>query len=229
MSTPSNDRAYDLGLKAVANFKKLSPEVIAYYEQHLDQIPAALERGFVIPKQTLLSVIATTHLDDAVKGKKTAKCFTNGWYYRDGDFDKWLAKDQPDADACIVSACAVSKGWTFAEAAAEVLSSEGVEVNPRSDVKLLGEALIRGGHTLTLPQIEVLKERTERGEDTGLRTDCYGNFFFVETGDSVNPVSVGGVNRGGRGWNAGVNQLGNVGRWDAGRRLLVRNLDASKL
>ncbi len=47
-STPLNDRAYDLGLKAVANFKKLPDEVIAYYEQHLDQIPAALERGFVI-------------------------------------------------------------------------------------------------------------------------------------------------------------------------------------
>lgn len=48
IGTPLLRRAYNLGLKAVPNFEGLPAEVIAYYEQHLDQIPQALARGFVI-------------------------------------------------------------------------------------------------------------------------------------------------------------------------------------
>ncbi|HEY9585624.1 MAG TPA: hypothetical protein VJJ02_03500 [Candidatus Paceibacterota bacterium] len=46
--TPLVKRAYNLGLKAVPNFVGLSAEQIAYYEQHLDEIPNALARGFVV-------------------------------------------------------------------------------------------------------------------------------------------------------------------------------------
>lgn len=42
-------RAYNLGLKAVPNFLQLSLEQIAYYEKHLDEIPDALLRGFIVP------------------------------------------------------------------------------------------------------------------------------------------------------------------------------------
>lgn len=42
-------RAISLGLKVALNFDGLSAEQVAYYEQHLDEIPNALARGFVIP------------------------------------------------------------------------------------------------------------------------------------------------------------------------------------
>ncbi len=231
--TPSHiKRAFGLGLKVVLNFEKLSEEVLEYYEQHLDKIPAALERGFVIPQQEekpiksplTFSVIATTTLG-RVAGKKTKECFTGKWYaYRDSDFDGWLGKQQPDAPACTISVCAVNKDWIFAEAARAL---PGVEQT--SDIAALGRSLIANGYTMTLPQAEEMVEATERGESAGLRTDGYGNFFFVETGDAENPVSVGYVDRGDRVWLAILNRLDNVNRWRAGRRLLVCNLDASKL
>jgi len=56
MDTPLIKRAYNLGLKTVANFESLSEEQIAYYEAHLDQIPEALARGFVILEKFVLLV-----------------------------------------------------------------------------------------------------------------------------------------------------------------------------
>lgn len=52
--TPLVKRAYNLGLKAVPNFVGLSAKMIAYYEQHLREIPAALTRGFIIPTKFVL-------------------------------------------------------------------------------------------------------------------------------------------------------------------------------
>lgn len=49
MGTPLMKRAYNLGLKAVPNFEVLSEEEIEYYERHLDQLPLAIRRGFVLP------------------------------------------------------------------------------------------------------------------------------------------------------------------------------------
>ena len=172
-----------------------------------------------------LSVIATTNLD-ALDSKKTSDCFPKSRYvYRDGDLDNWLPTNQPKADACVVTTLAISQDWTFAEAAAKVLG-----VGAGSGVKFLGEALIANGHTMkSLAQVEEMVEATERGDKTMMRTDGYGNFAFVETGDPENPVSVGNVFRGGRGWDARVGRLGRDDRWDADNRLLVRNLDASKL
>ncbi len=46
-------RAYNLGLKAVPNFTALSEEQIAYYEKHLDELPAAVKRGFVVSEKRL--------------------------------------------------------------------------------------------------------------------------------------------------------------------------------
>ncbi len=188
--------------------------------------PSAMKKflaGLVPPEVSFISIVATTHLD-AVKGKKTAKCFTDDWYYRSDDFDRWLGKSQPDADSCTVSACAMGKDWLFVEAARALPG-----VGQTSDIAVLGRSLIACGYTVTLPQIEDLKVRTERGEDTGMRTDGYGNFFFVETGDPENPVSVGYVCRVDRGWVADVFRLGRDDRWYVDYRLLVRNLDASRL
>ncbi len=173
----------------------------------------------------LFSVIATTNLG-AVAGKKTKQCFTGSRYvYRDADFDNWLPANQSNADACVVSTLGFAESWTFAEAAAKLLG-----IGADSGVKLLGTALIENGHTMTLAQAEEMVEKTERVEKTGMRTDGYGNFFFVETGDTKNPVSVGRVYRVERVWFAFVLRLDDGSRWYALRRLLVRNLSgASKL
>lgn len=228
--TPSIKRAYNLGLKAVSNFETLPDDVIAYYEQHLDQIPRALARGFVPAEEAkqnpFFSVIATTNLA-ATAAKKTSKCFTNTsrYYYRDGDFDRWLPGNQPKAEASAISTLGFEKDWTFVEAAAKILG-----IGAGSSTKLIGQALIENGHTVTLAQIEEMVEATERGEKTGMQTNGYWNFFFVETGNANDPVSVAHVRRDDSGWRARVLRLGHGGRWFADSRLLVRNLkDTSKL
>ncbi len=228
--TPSIKRAYNLGLKVVPNFEGLPDDVIAYYEQHLDQIPRALARGFVPAEEArqnpLFSVIATTQLA-ATAAKKTSKCFANTsrYYYRDGDFDRWLPASQPKADACAISTLGFEKEWTFVEAAAKILG-----IGAGSSTKLIGQALIENGHTVTLAQIEEMVEATERGDKTSVQTNGYWNFFFVETGNVEDPVSVADVSRDVSGWRADVGRLGRDGRWSADYRLLVRNLkDTSKL
>jgi hypothetical protein len=184
-----------------------------------------LENGVPYGMPTpLFSVIATTNLD-ALGEKKTKDCFPKPRYvYRDNNFGNWLSANQPKTDACVIATLALTKGWMFAEAAVRVLG-----VGAGTSIKLLGKALIENGHTMTLSQAEEMVEATERGEKTGMRTDGYGNFFFVETGNEDNPVSVGCVDRGGGGWHARVDSLDDGNRWCAVTRLLVRNLDASKL
>ena len=178
--------------------------------------------GGIVRKQSLFSVIATTRFG-TVTGKKTKKCFIGSRYvYRDSDFDGWLPKNQPDVDACIITTLAPIKDWTFAEAAAAIL-----DIGVGTDIALMGKLLIEHGHTITLPQVEEMVEKTERNEKTGIRIDGWGNFFFVENEDGT--VSVGFVIRGERAWRADVFRLGRGPRWGADGRLLVRNLDASKL
>ena len=99
----------------------------------------------------------------------------------------------------------------------------------RTPTKPLGSLLIERGHTMTLVQVENMVGRTENGEATGMRTDGYANFFFVETSNEDDPVSVADVLRDGSRWGANVDRLGRGGRWRVGFRLLVRNLDASRL
>lgn len=176
-------------------------------------------------KVSFLSVVATTNLG-AVGGKKTKKCFPKPRYgYRAGDFDNWLPAKQPKADACAIATLAPSRGWTFAESAAAILG-----IGAGTDIVLLGNLLIEHGHTITLVQAEEMVEVTEREKKTGMRTDGYGNFFFVETGNPENPVSVGCVDRDSHVWNAYVFSLADGYRGNADYRLLVRNLsDTSKL
>ncbi|MBI2030466.1 hypothetical protein HYT05_02485 [Candidatus Kaiserbacteria bacterium] len=177
-------------------------------------------------KQTLFSVIAMTPFD-AIAGKKTAECFSGGiWGNRDSDFDTLLPADQPEAGLAVVSTLEPSRDWTFAEAAATVL---GVPVNTPS--KMLGTLLIERCHTVTLPQVELMASAAERGVQNGLRTNGYGNFFFVETINPEKPVAVGHVYRyrAGSAWHTSINGLGRGSAWRFDCRLLVRNVDISKL
>ena len=172
------------------------------------------------------SIIATTHLD-ALDEKKTAECFPKPRYaYRDNNFDNWLPAYQPKTDKCtIIATLEFNQNWSFVEAARAL-----PDAPKTNDAVVLGNWLIERGYIMTATQSEEMVDKTENGVETKMRTDGYGNFFFVETGNPDNPVSVGHVHRGGRGWGADVIRLGNDGRWYAVGRLLVRNLkDASKL
>lgn len=185
---------------------------------------SGLKPSEMVPAKStpLFSVIATTNLGE-IAGKKTEKCFTGSRYeYRDNDFDNWLPKDQPKTDACAITTLAPLRNWSFAGATAAVLGTG-------TDITLLYKLLIGYGHTMTLAQAEEMVEATDRKEKTELRTDGYTNFFFVETGDEKDPVSVGYVLRDGRTWRAYVRRIDVGDRWGSDFRLLVRNLDTSKL
>ncbi len=179
-----------------------------------------------VETRKLLESVATTQLG-AVAAKKTIQCFVGSVWARggrDSDFDRWLPANQPKTDACAITTLASTEDATFVKWFAPILG-----VSADTPVKEIGELLIARGHTMTLAQAEEMAEKTERGEKTGMRTDGWGNFFPVKTGDKNNPVSVGYVFRGGRDWRSGVGRLGYSRVWDAGSRILVRNLDASKL
>ncbi len=172
--------------------------------------------------ETLFSS-ASTYVLAAIDGKPTKQCFTGKlWYYRNDDFDNRLPADQPWAGAGTITVLTPMKDWTFAEAAVSILN---VSSGTLSDT--LGALLKERHHTMTLAQAEALVEASERGEVTGLRTDGYANFFFVENEDGS--VSVAFVDRDGRQWRARVRGLARGGRWYAGHRLMVCNLDPSKL
>ncbi len=178
-------------------------------------------------KAPFFSILATTNLG-AIAGKKTNECFTNRRRYarRDGDLCNGLPWDQSSADASVISTlAAVSKDWTFVEVACAL---PGVEQT--TDIVQLSRSLIACGYTMTLAQAEEMVEATERDEKTGMLTHGGGNFFFIKTTDPKYRVSVGSVVRGARTWFAYVDWLVRVTCWSAAdNRLLVRNLDASKL
>ena len=169
-------------------------------------------------------LVKTTSIGD-IEGKKIGKCLTGKrWTYRDGDIDRWLPTAQPEQAACQVGVYQLQNtaGTTFREMAAAAL-----KVGPGTSLDLLAKALKEQGLTFTLPAIEQLVDRQEDGEDVGLRTDGYVNFFFVE--DSDGSVSVLYVNRDDGRWRAYVYRLDYGNMWSADNRLLLRNSDAQTL
>ncbi|MDR3547758.1 MAG: hypothetical protein P4M11_05755 [Candidatus Pacebacteria bacterium] len=193
----------------------------------LSDVIAAARKGMA--KAPRLFSSASTYPQRAVAGKKTKKCFTgNLWGHRDSDFDRWLSADQPDADAGAVTVLTPEKDWTFAEAAVSVLN-----VSPDTPILVLAKLLIKRGHTMPLTRVEAMAEATERGEKTSMVTNNWGNFAFIDNGDpgGENPVSVAHVVRydDARPWSAYVYVLADSNRWIAGYRLMVCNLDPSKL
>lgn len=141
--------------------------------------------------------------------KNTKDCFMD-FAYRDSDFDALLPKKQPEQSGA-VSVIIRDKDQTFLEMAQEYLGTQ----DPHKIKQ----------YCLTLPMVEKLIE--EHSDE--LRTDGYANFFFVETGNDKDPVSVAIVSRVTSGWYAGARRLGRGRRWFADFRLLVANLDTSTL
>lgn len=192
--------------------------------------------GALAKRKPLLTVIATTNLD-AVKGKKTTQCFRGGDSLVDrssscfSDFAILLSTDQSDTGECIIAACEItSDDLRFAEAV-QVLSGVKQTIN----IACLGRSLIANGYTVTLPQIEKVIEYTAHGKETGLRKGNIGYFFFVETGNEENPVSICSVSSSlhhdlptDRFWYADLEEIYDR-PWKPFYRFFIRSLDVSKL
>ena len=172
----------------------------------------------IIEKTARLLKIIGEFVFPATAEKATADCFTNTkrYYYRDSDLDRWLPKNQRAGVEGSVTAYQLEKELTFKEIAQAFL---GIDEANLDDI---AKALIAGGHTVVLTQIETLIERTEAGEKTELLTNGYGNFFFVE--DNKGRVSVVRVRRYDvRQWCVGVGGLDDVDRWRVVHRFFSRN------
>lgn len=192
-------KTYDKKTAAFAGFiiQNIPPNLTEDTMQGWMDNPSAMKRflsglaprevPFVEISKTFLSVVLMTFLA-AVNGMKTADCFDGiGWSYRDVYFDQ-LPEYQPDADACVVLACASICDRTLTKVIHALPGAPQTD-----DIILLGNWLIKNGHTLALTQVERLVDRTRSGEDIGLRANGSKNYFFAETNDSKNPVSVGCV------------------------------------
>ncbi|MEK7607339.1 MAG: hypothetical protein AAB484_00200 [Patescibacteria group bacterium] len=176
-----------------------------------------VRKFFTVSEKTRLLLEITKVTIPVTTEKKTKDCFLGDRYcYRDSDLDNLLAKVQPTGMAGQFTVHQLEKELNFKEVAQAIL---GVDEAPLND---LAKGIIEKGHTVVLPQIESLIERTDTGENTGLRTDGYANFFFVINKEGG--VSVVNVPRyGGRRWNVYVYHFGNGLRWDVEHRFFSRN------
>ncbi len=178
---------------------------------------------------TTLSVVRTVFLEE-VKGKPTRECCRGGgdWYFRDENLDTWLDAEQPDAAACAIAVCGKSVNWTFEDM---VRSHPGAP--KKANAIELGRWLIQSGHALTLPQVEILCERTGRGEDTGLRTiGAHGVFCVLETSHTDAPAPVLRIGRldapNRPRWGIGVGRLSHKSPMPARSRFLFRGPDTAR-
>lgn len=195
------------GLEGVAQFLRSETEIVMKKAEATVTSIIALVKKITTP---------------TVPDKKTSDCFTNKtrYYYRDADLDNWLPKNQSEQIEGKFSVIGLTKDGTFKQVVESFLGAMG-------DIAYLSKALKERGHTTTLPVIESLIERQEAGEDVGLRTDGWWNFFFVE--DSDGSVSVVDADRRGRRWIVLVDRLGSDDVWGVGRRFFFRNSDTVSL
>ncbi len=160
----------------------------------------------------LVKEIATA----AIPAKLTTDCFTDTsrYYYRDSNLDNWLHENQPTQEAGAFAVYRTTRVATFKEMAEDLLQTTGTVAEL---VALIKERKL----TTTLSVIESLIEWQEAGEDVGLNTDGYANFFFVD--DKDRGVSVVLVRRNGGQWHVLVIQLGDGNGWRADSCLFARN------
>lgn len=126
------------------------------------------------------------------------------------------------SDGSKITVLTPSKAGTFVEWFSAALNVPADTSSAQSIAKLL----IDRGHLVSEPQIKEMKKRTDRGEPTGMRTDGWGNWFPRKNGNSV---SVGSVTRDRLRWYGHDCDLASSRRWDAENRILLCNLDPSKL
>ena len=161
--------------------------------------------------------------------RTVSECFSDIvlWAQRSSNFEDWFPiKKQPATPEGLLTVVEAEKDWMFRESA-ESLPGVSKDLNRVA----LGNQLIKLGYTITNTQAEKAVMMTEAGETTHLRIDGYGNFFFTQTGDKNNPVAVGCVGwvLGDEGYYASVRSLDDGNGWAVKARLIIRNLDPSKL
>ncbi|HEY4495834.1 MAG TPA: hypothetical protein VJC04_00545 [Candidatus Paceibacterota bacterium] len=179
-----------------------------------------LAKHFGLKVKKIFSFLKTITVG-VVKAKNTDSCFTNEtrYYYRDSDLDRYLPKNQPTQPESKFAVCELTQAVTFKEMAEQILGVQG-------DIKTLAKLLKERGLATTLQAIEVLIERQENGEDIGLLTNNWANFFFVENEDGES-VSVVLVYRHARRWVVHRSSLGYNNGWAAVRRFFLRNFSGT--
>jgi hypothetical protein len=185
-------------------------QIIAYLDGKAEIVLKKAEEIII----TILTFVKTVSFP-AIKGKKTAKCFTGKIFgYRDSDLDAWLPKDQSDQLEGTFSLQKLSQNATFKQAVESFLGITG-------DIDVLAKTIKERGHITTLPVIESLIEQQEAGEDVGLLTNGWGNFFFVE--DKYGSVSVVHAYRSDGQWYLRVRRLVYDFEWYDAYRFFFRN------
>jgi hypothetical protein len=171
----------------------------------------------IIQKVTnLLRLVKETSVSDTAAKKLSESFVGSRYYHRDSDLDGLLSAQQEAGAAGKVSVYQLEREMAFKGVAQALLGVDEASIDD------LAKGLIAGGHTVVPSQIEALIERTEQGEDTGLITDGYGNFFFVQ--DKKGSVSGVVVYRDDDGpWNVRVYRLDYGRRWRVEDRFFSRN------
>ena len=196
----------------------LTTEYVQALIEHRNPFANVVETSKV--RERIFSLLKTITVG-AVNAKTTADCFTDRgrYYHRDGDLDKFLPKVQREQPESNFTPCRLTEAATFKQMAENALGVSG-------DIKTLSKLLKGRGHTTTLPAIEALIERQENGEDIGLLTNGWANFFFVdnEDGESVSVVS---VRRSDRRWDVRQYSFGRACGWAAVSRFFFRNFSGN--
>jgi len=210
-------------LKDVANQEKVKDAIQRNEHPFWAKFDEAVETLKTRVETTVKSVVQLlkTITVGAVNAKTTADCFTDRgrYYHRDGDLDKFLPKVQREQPESNFTPCRLTEAATFKQMAENALGVSG-------DIKTLSKLLKGRGHTTTLPAIEALIERQENGEDIGIWTDGWANFFFTDNEDGES-VSVVYLSRRGGQWGVSRFPLGNDGRWNTGGRFFLRNFSGN--
>lgn len=181
---------------------------------------------FMSPRPVpLFSVLGTTSIAAAC-GKPIKNCFTGErWGRFENEFAAWLPANQPPADACVITTLRTERTVTLPEWSAAVIG--GIKMS--TDAVTVSSLLMSYAYDMTLEQVELMVEATERGVKTNMRTDSFGNFFFVQTGNKESPVQVGRAYRDSRDWGERLFKLDSSLRFRAGSILLVAHYNAPNL
>ena len=219
MKEITNRQAFEMGGQVAEKLTQLGADgdkVQSAIEKEDHPFWSDLAKHFGQKIKSVLRSLGKVVAVPATEAKPTADCFTNQarYYYRDDDLDKFLPKNQSAQDASQFAVCELTETATFQQVAESVLGVSG-------DIQTLSKLLIQHGHTTSLLAIEALIKRQESGEDVGLLTNGWANFFLVENKDGS--VSVVCVHRLAGGWSVLQSSFGCGYGWAAGRRFFFRN------
>lgn len=181
------------------------------------ETPEAVVEQAVAKAAPSFKVVARVALK-ATASKLTKDCFIGPRFYHRTVHVDHLFPSQSQAEiAGNITALKFGKGATYRQVAQSILGT------CEDDFGMLAKGLIAGGHTIALPQIDVLTERTDNGENTGLRADGGWNCFFAA--NKPGEVSVIIMNRfTSQPWSVYVRNL-DVVEPTLGYRFFFRNLD----